>query len=335
VSGIRRRDFVIFLGGAAAAWPLTARAQQPALPVIGFLHGASPEGYAPMVDGFRRGLAESGCVEGQNVTIEYRWAEGHYERLPVLAAELVHRQVAGIVTGGTPPALAAKRVTSTIPIVINVGIDPVQFGLVASLNRPGGNVTGLAILTAELAAKRLELLHESLPTTTVVAMLVNPTTPLTEPETRGVRDAARSLGLQLHALNASTESEIDTAFGTLVELRAGALIVSVDPFLNNQRAQIVALAASTSVVKARWYRRCRLNGAQIICRRLAGPSISNNFERDLLSLIEAVHSRAFDRADMDEDVLAAIVRLNEAKAFLAIEPLHGSLRHETLPLGRV
>jgi putative tryptophan/tyrosine transport system substrate-binding protein len=148
---------------------------------------------------------------------------------------------------GTPPAFAAKRATSTIPIVINVGIDPVQVGLVASLNRPGGNVTGLALLTAELGAKRLELLHESLPAATVVAMLVNPTSPITEPETRGVRDAARSLGLQLHVLNASTESEIDRAFGTLVELRAGALVVSVDVYLNNQRAQIVALAARHAV----------------------------------------------------------------------------------------
>ena len=241
-----RRDFITLLGGAAVAWPLAARSQQP-MPVIGFLHGASAEGYAPMVDGFRRGLAESGYVEGRNVTIDYRWAEGHYDRLPVLAAELVHRQVAGIVTGGTPAALAAKGATLTIPIVINVGIDPVQAGLVASLNRPGGNVTGLAILTAELAAKRLELLHEALPTTTVVALLVNPTTPLTEPETRGVRDAARSLGLQLHVLNASTESEINTAFGILVELRAGALVVSVDTFINNQRAQIVALAARHAV----------------------------------------------------------------------------------------
>ena len=242
---MRRREFISLLGGAAA-WPLAARAQQP-MPVIGFLHGASPEGYAPMVDGFRRGLAESGYVEGRNVTIEYRWAEGQYDRLPALAADLVHRQVAEIVTGGTPPAFAAKRATSTIPIVINVGIDPVQVGLVASLNRPGGNVTGLALLTAELGAKRLELLHESLPTATVVAMLVNPTSPITEPETRGVRDAARSLGLQLHVLNASTESEIDRAFGTLVELRAGALVVSVDVFLNNQRAQIVALAARHAV----------------------------------------------------------------------------------------
>ena len=246
IATLKRREFITLLGGAAV-WPCVVVAQQPAMPVIGFLHGASPEGYAPMLDGFRSGLAQSGYVEGQNVTIEYRWAEGHYDRLPVLAAELVHRQVAGIVTGGTPAALAAKGATSTIPIVINVGIDPVQFGLIASLNRPGGNVTGLAILTAELAAKRLELLHEVLPTTTVVALLVNPTTPLTEAETRGARDAARSLGLQLHVLNASTESEIDTAFGTLVDLSAAALVVSVDTFLNNQRAQIVALAARHAV----------------------------------------------------------------------------------------
>jgi putative ABC transport system substrate-binding protein len=243
---VRRREFITLLGGAAA-WPLAARAQQSGMPVIGFLHGASPEGYAPMMTAFRQGLKETGYVEGQNLTIEYRWAEGHYDRLPALAAELVRRQVAGIVTGGTPPAFAAKAATSTIPIVINVGIDPVQVGLVASLNRPGGNVTGLALLTVELAAKRLELLHELLPTATVVAILVNPATPLTQPETRGVRDAARSLGLQLHVLNASTESEIDTAFRTLVELRAGALVVSVDPLLNNQRAQIVALAARHAV----------------------------------------------------------------------------------------
>jgi putative tryptophan/tyrosine transport system substrate-binding protein len=245
---MRRREFITLLGGAAAAWPLAARAQQQsAMPVVGFLHGASPEGYAPMVTALRQGLSEAGYVEGQNVAIVYRWAEGHYDRLPALAAELVHRQVAAIVTGGTPPALAAKGATSTIPIIINVGIDPVQFGLVTSLNRPGGNVTGLALLTAELGAKRLEVLHESLPTATVVAMLVNPTTPLTEPETRGVRDAARSLGLQLHILNASTEREIDTAFGNLAELRASALVVSVDLFLNNQRAQIVALAARHAV----------------------------------------------------------------------------------------
>jgi putative ABC transport system substrate-binding protein len=182
------------------------------------------------------------------VAIEYGWVKGHCDRLPALAADLVRRHVSVIAAFGNPAAFAAKAATSTIPIVIAVGIDPVQVGLVASLNRPGGNVTGLALLTVELAAKRLELLHELLRTATVVAMLVNPTNPVpTEPETRGVLDAGRSLGLQLHVLNASTESEIDTAFRTLVELRAGALIVSVDPFLNNQRAQIVALAARHAV----------------------------------------------------------------------------------------
>jgi putative tryptophan/tyrosine transport system substrate-binding protein len=235
---LRRREFIALLGGAAATWPLAARAQQP-LPVIGFLHGASPEGYAPMVTAFRQGLKEAGYVEGHNVAIEYRWAEGHYDRLPALAADLVHRQVAVIVTGGTPPAFAAKAATSTIPIVINVGIDPVRAGLIASLNRPGGNVTGIAILTSELAAKRVELLHELLRTSTAVATLVNPTSPLTEPEIKGVRDAARSLGLELHVLNAATVSEIDAAFGRLIELRAGALVVGVDPFLTRTCLKIV------------------------------------------------------------------------------------------------
>jgi putative ABC transport system substrate-binding protein len=242
---MRRRDFITLVG-CAAAWPLAARAQQPAVPVVGFLNGAAPEGYAPMVIAFRQGLKEAGYAEGQSVAIEYRWAEGHYDRLPALAADLVHRQVAVIVTGGTPPAFAAKAATSTIPIVINVGIDPVQAGLIASLNRPGGNVTGIAILTAELAAKRVELLHELLQTT-VFASLVNPTSPLTEPEIRGVRDAARSLGLELHVLNATTVGEIDTAFEKLIELGAGALVVSVDPFLTSQRQQIVALAERRSV----------------------------------------------------------------------------------------
>jgi ABC-type uncharacterized transport system substrate-binding protein len=226
-----------------AAWPRAAHAQQPAMPVIGFLHAASPEAYAPMTTAFRQGLKEAGYVEGHNVAIEHRWAEGHYDRLPALAADLVRRQVAEIVTGGTPAALAAKAASSTIPIVINVGIDPAQIGLVASFNRPGGNVTGLALLTVELAAKQLEVLHELLRTSAAVAMLVNPNNPLTEPETKGMRDAARSLGLQLHILNASTEGEIDAAFGKLIELRAGALVVSGDPFFNSRGDQIVALAA--------------------------------------------------------------------------------------------
>ena len=181
------------------------------------------------------------------MAIEYRWAEGHYDRLPALAADLVRRQVAEIVTVGTPAALAAKAASSTIPIVILVGIDPVQIGLVASLNRPGGNVTGLAVLTVEVVAKRLEVLHELLRTSAAVALLVNPNNPVTEPETKVVRDAARSLGLQLHVLDASTEGEIDAAFGKLIELRAGGLLVGADAFLTNQRDQIVALAARHAV----------------------------------------------------------------------------------------
>jgi len=241
-----RREFITLLG-SAAGWPVAAHAQQPAIPVVGFLNGASPDGYRPMVSAFRQGLQQFGYVEGQNVAVEYRWAEGHYDRLPALAADLVHRQVAVILTGGTPPAFAAKAATSTIPIVINVGIDPVQAGLIASLNRPGGNVTGIAILTVELAAKRVELLHELLRTSTAVALLVNPTTPLAEPDMKGVRNAARSLGLELHVLNARTVSEIDAAFESLIQLRAGALVVSVDPFLTNRRQQIVALAEHRGV----------------------------------------------------------------------------------------
>jgi putative tryptophan/tyrosine transport system substrate-binding protein len=244
---MRRREFISLLGGAAAARPFAARAQQPTMPVIGFLHGASPDGYAPMVTAFRQGLSEAGYAEGRNVAVEYRWAEGHYDRLPAMAADLVQRQVTVIAAAGYPAALAAKAATSTIPIVINVGIDPVQAGLVTSLSRPGGNLTGIALLTSELAAKRLELLHELLRTTSAIAVLVNPTNPLTASEMKGVRKAADSLRLQLHMLNAGTENEIETAFSTLVELRAGALVVGVDLFLNNQRNQIVALAERHSV----------------------------------------------------------------------------------------
>jgi len=244
---VRRRHFITLIGGAAAVWPRAARGQQAAMPVIGFLHGASFEGYKPMVTSFRQGLKEAGYVDGYNVAIEFRWAEGHYDQLPAMAADLVRRQVAVIVTGGTPAAFAAKEATSTIPTVISVGVDPVQLGLVGSLNRPGGNVTGTAVLTVELGAKKLEMLHELLPTAAAIALLVNPTNPNVESETRVVQDAARLLGLHLRVLHASTESQIDAAFGAVVELRASALIVGVEPFLNDSRAQIVALAARYAV----------------------------------------------------------------------------------------
>src|SRR5271169_5452925 len=243
---MRRRDLIAVIGGTAAAWPRAARTQQP-IPVIGFLGSWSPEPDDFRLAGLRLGLNETGYVEGQNVAIEYRWAEGQYDRLPARASDLVRLQVTVITTAGIPAAFAAKAATSTIPIVFIQGMDPVQSGLVASLNRPGGNMTGVTQLTAELASKRLDLLHELVPTAAVVALLVNPADPVTDVETRNLQDAAHSLGLQAHILRASTANEIDAAFGTLVELGARALVVSTDPFLTNQRAQIVALAARHAV----------------------------------------------------------------------------------------
>jgi putative tryptophan/tyrosine transport system substrate-binding protein len=244
---MKRRDFIALIGGSAFALPIAAGAQQP-LPVIGYLSTGSPESDDFRLIAFRQGLNQTGYVEGQNVVIEYRWAPAQYDRLPALAADLVRRQVTVIAAAGIPPTFAAKAVTSTIPIAFLAGVDPVEFGLIASLNQPGGNITGVAILTAELAAKRLELLHELVPRAAVIALLVNPADPAaTEAETRNLQDAVRSLGLQLHILPASTANEIDSAFETLVKLRAGALVVSTDPLFTNQRAQIVALAASHAV----------------------------------------------------------------------------------------
>jgi ABC-type uncharacterized transport system substrate-binding protein len=204
---MRRREFITLLGGAAAVWPLAAQAQQAAMPVIGFLNGASREEWTPFSAAFRRGLNEAGYFEGQNVTIEYRWAESQYERLPALAADLVRRSVTVIAATTTPAVLAAKAATSTIPIVLYLGVDPVEFGLVASLSRPGGNMTGVWGIQAELIPKRIDVLHELVPKAVVVALLVNPTNRYTETETRLLQDAARSLGLQLHVLRASTVSD--------------------------------------------------------------------------------------------------------------------------------
>jgi putative tryptophan/tyrosine transport system substrate-binding protein len=217
------------------------------MPVIGYLSPGSPESDDFRLTAFRQGLNEAGYVEGQNVAIEYRWAQGQNDRLSGLAADLVGRQVTVIATVGRPSAFAAKAATSTIPVVFVVGIDPVQAGLVTSLNRPGGNITGVALISAELAAKRLELLHELVPTAAQVALLVNPTNAVSDSMTRTRQDATRSLGLQLRVLRASTPSEIETAFGALVELRAAALVLGGDPFFTNQRAQIVAPAASRAV----------------------------------------------------------------------------------------
>ena len=240
---MRRREFVSLSVGAAVGWPLAARAQQT-LPVIGFLHGASPGAYAPYLPGFHLGLKESGYTEGKDVAVEYRWAEDRYDRLPALAADLVNHHVTVIAAvGSTPAALAAKAATTTIPIVFLVGLDPVAAGLVTSLARPGGNLTGVTNLTAEVGPKRLEMLHALVPTAIAIALLVNPKSPeLSEPQVQELQVAARRLGLQLHVLNASTEGEIDTAFATLVQLRAGGLVIVPDTLFVSQTEQLAALA---------------------------------------------------------------------------------------------
>jgi putative ABC transport system substrate-binding protein len=237
---MRRREFITLVGGAAVAWALAARAQHATLPVIGFL---GPEGgfAAHRVTAFRLGLSEAGLVEGRNFTIEYRWAESHYDRLPALATELVHRHVALIATSSTPAAFAAKAATTTIPIVFEMGGDPVQLGLVASLNRPGGNVTGVTQLNVEVAPKRLELLHELLPTASVMALLVNPTGPVVAEKIHEMQTAAHSLGLELHVLNASSERDFDAVFANLIQLRAGGLVIAPDTFLVTRSEQLAGL----------------------------------------------------------------------------------------------
>jgi putative ABC transport system substrate-binding protein len=237
---------MLILGGAMTTAG-ALRAQQKAMPVIGILNSTSPAANAPLVAAFRQGLSETGYIEGRTVTIEYRWAEGDYDRLPGLAADLVARQVDVIVTlGGIPPARAAKNATSTIPIIF-VGGDPVADGLVASLARPGGNLTGMVFMTSEMMPKRLELLSELVPQARVIALLVNPNNSIPEPLMRDVQGAARAKGVQLHILKAATETEIDRAFATLVQLHIGALVLAPDSFLNNRREQLVTLAARHAV----------------------------------------------------------------------------------------
>jgi len=239
---IRRRAFITLLGGAAATWPLAAKAQQSTMPVIGYLSGR--EANDKLEAAFHRGLKEAGFIEGQNVRIDYRWAQGQYDRLPGLVAELLRRPVDVLVaTGGTLSALAAKTATTSIPIVFVIGSDPIKFGLVASLNRPGGNATGVSFLVNVLTAKQFELLHEMVPRAKLIGFLVNPTNPNTESDTRNVRAAADSLGLLLNVLNASSEHDIDAAFAALAQQRADALLVSTDPYFQIRADQVAALAA--------------------------------------------------------------------------------------------
>jgi putative ABC transport system substrate-binding protein len=251
---MRRREFIALLGGAAA-WPLAAGAQQAAVPVVGVLSAEWPNLFSDRLRAFHDGLRETGYVEGRNLAIEYRWAEGRNDRLPALADELVRRQVTVIVSTSTPAVLAARTATTTTPIVFFVATDPVQLGLVTSLSRPEGNLTGVVNLNVEVAAKRLELLHELVPTATIVALLVNPTsTALAETTTRELEAAARTLGLEFHVLHASSEGEIDAAFATLVRLQAGALVIGADALFNSRSEQLAALTIRHRVPAIYQYR---------------------------------------------------------------------------------
>jgi putative tryptophan/tyrosine transport system substrate-binding protein len=244
---MKRREFITLLGGAAAAWPLAARAQQPKVPVIGFLHSASPGPATPHVAAFRQGLDEAGYVEGRNVAIEYRWAEGQYDRLPAMATELVRRPVALIVATPIPSAVAAKAATSIIPIVFNVAGDPVKLGLVAGLGRPGGNATGVNSFQAELGAKQLGMLRELLPKAARIGLLVNPTNTNLEGVTKDVTAAASTIGVQIDVVQASDSREIEVAFATLSRNRADALVVGSDVYFNSRRLQLATLATRHAI----------------------------------------------------------------------------------------
>jgi putative ABC transport system substrate-binding protein len=273
---VKRRDFIALIGGAAATWPLAARAQQPAMPVIGFLSARSPIESRSLVVGFRNGLKELGYVEGQNVHIAFRWAEGQYDQLPALAAELVQNQVVVIAaTGGVPSALAAKAATTTIPIVFTIGDDPLLYGLVASFNRPGGNVTGVALLAVTLDTKRLQLVHELVPKATRIAFLVNPGNPQSETQLKSMEAAAHAVGLQMNIVKATSEKDIDIAFETLVQQPVDALLVGADGVFASRRKQIVDLAARHAVPTVYQYREFAEAGGLITY----GPNLADGYHQ--------------------------------------------------------
>jgi putative ABC transport system substrate-binding protein len=245
---MKRREFITLVGGVAATAPLAARAQQLTLPVIGFLNSASPQPWENYVAAFRAGLKEVGYVDGQNVTIEFRWAEGHYDRLPGMAADLVRRMVTVLVaTGGEPSVLAAKAATTTIPIVFTSGVDPIRAGFVSSLSRPGGNITGVNLFTSTIESKRLGLLRALVPGVKLIAVLLNPNRQDYARQKKDIEETAHAIGQQIHVLSASNQSEIDAAFATATQLRVGAMLVGADPFFNSQRDEIVALAARYAI----------------------------------------------------------------------------------------
>jgi putative ABC transport system substrate-binding protein len=275
VMAMKRREFMTLLGGAAAAWPLAARAQQPAMPLLGFLNGGSAEAQAALATAFRQGLSQTGYVENQNIKIEHRWAESQYDRLPGMAADLVRRKVAVIAATGTPAALAAKAATTVVPIVFETAGDPLRLGLASTLNRPGHNITGVTQLSSELVSKRLGLLHDMIPAATIIGLLLDPHDPRAEMQASDMRAAAHALGLEVHFVNASTEGEIDSAFAKLAQQRAGALIVGTGEFFTKRSEQIVALAARHALPVIYQYRAFAVAGGLVTY----GTSLTDSYRQ--------------------------------------------------------
>jgi putative ABC transport system substrate-binding protein len=316
---LKRREVITLLGGAAA-WPVAARAQQPAMPVIGLLGSETPEWYADRLHAFREGLAETGHVEGRNVMIDYRWAEGRNDRLPPLAAEFVRQRVAVIATlGNTASTLAAKAATATIPIVFRIASDPVEVGLVASLARPGGNLTGVTTLGVEVGPKQLELLHEFVPAVTVVALLVNPTNPaLAETQSRALPAAASSLGLRLHVLQASTDRDFDAVFASLAQLRAGALVIGVDAFFNSRSAALATLATRHAVPTISAYQEFTAAGGLM---SYGGSIVASSRQAGVYAGRILKGEKPADLPVMQSTKVSLVINLKTAKALSLTVPL--------------
>jgi putative tryptophan/tyrosine transport system substrate-binding protein len=308
---MKRREFIGLFSGAVTTWPLGVRAQQPPMPVVGFLNGASPDSYERQVAAFRDGLMEGGYVEGRNVAIEYRWAEGHYDRLPAMAADLVNRKVAVIAATSTPANLVAKAATKTIPIVFTTGSDPVQLGLVASLSHPGGNVTGVTTLQVEVAPKRLELAHELMPNATTMALLVNPTNPIDKDLTTDAQASARAFGLQLKVIHASTDQEINDAFATFSQLDAGALIVGSDVFFIERSNRLAALALQYAVPTIFSYREYAAAGGLM---SYSGSAIISYHTAGVLTARILKGEKPADLPVQQASKIELIVNLKTAKA---------------------
>jgi putative ABC transport system substrate-binding protein len=315
---LRRRKFITLLGGAAA-WPLAARAQQTAIPVVGFLSGSSLAERRPVLASFRQALAEAGYVEGQNVAIEYRWVEGQYDRLPAHAADLVRRQVAVLVAGDGPSALAAKAATTTVPIVFSTGIEPVQAGLITSLSRPGGNLTGFNLIAGPLPAKQLGLLHELLPAAGTIAVLINPTNANADRDAATVQEAARGIGVQILVTRAVVESDFETVFATLARERAGALLVNSDVFFTSRRDRIVALAARDALPTMSAWREFPLAGGLISY----GPSISAAYRQVGLYTGKILKgAKPADLPVVQPTTFELVINLKTAKVLGLDVPLH-------------